>query len=343
MIKTVENLCRLCGTSGRENEIRDYIISEIKPFADEITVDPLGNIIVFKKGRKPSLKKVMLDAHMDEVGFIITSINSDGSLLFECVGGISTSVMTGIHVTVGEKKIPGVIGVTPIHLSDKEKRNEYPEKSSMVIDIGACSKDEAEKYVSPGDCAYFCSDFIKFGNGFIKSKALDDRAGCAILMEMIKNEQPFDLYFTFSAGEEVGLGAAGAAAFTVRPDYAIVAEATTAADLPGVPEEKTVCKSGYGPAVSFMDRATVYDKELFNFSLKKAEENHIKVQPKASVTGGNNAGSIHKAAGGIKTVAVSLPCRYLHSPACVIKEEDLYSSYELISLLSQELANDSIG
>lgn len=340
MTELTKNLCALCGTSGREDEIRSFIIDEIKPYADKITVDPLGNLIVFKKGKNPAKKKVMLDAHMDEVGFIITAVNNDGTLIFDCVGGINTAVMTGIPVLVGDKKINGVIGVTPVHLLSNEKKKELPERSSLVIDIGASSKEEDEKYVSIGDCAYFDSEFVRFGDGFIKSKALDDRAGCAILIEMIKKEQPFDLYFSFSVGEEVGSGMIGTAAYTISPDYAIVVESTTAADLANVAESKTVCKLGNGGTVSFMDRSTVYNKDLFNFALDLAKEKGIKLQPKTMIAGGNNAGTIHKSAGGIKTLAISLPCRYLHSPSCVIKEEDLYSSFEIISALAQEFADD---
>ncbi|MCQ2470708.1 MAG: M42 family peptidase [Clostridia bacterium] len=340
MTELMKTLCTLCGTSGREDEVRNYIINEIKPFADKITVDPMGNLIVFKKGKNPAKKKVMLDAHMDEVGFIITSINNDGTLLFDCVGGINAAVMTGIPVIVGEKKIHGVIGVVPVHLLSASQKGEYPDKKSLVIDIGASSKEEAEKFVTLGDCAYFDSAFVKFGNGFIKSKAIDDRAGCAILIEMIKKEQPFDLYFTFSTGEEVGLGMVDTAAYTVAPDYAIVVESTTAADLAGVEDGKKVCCLGKGAAISFMDRRTIYNKNLYNFALDLAKKNNIKVQLKTMVAGGNNAGHIHKVAGGIKTLAVSVPCRYLHSPSCVIKEEDFYSSYEIITALAKELADD---
>lgn len=340
MIELIKNLCALCGTSGREDEVRNFIIDEIKPYADKITVDPLGNLIVFKKGKQPAKKKVLLDAHMDEVGFIITSVNSDGTLNFECVGGINTAVMTGIHVAVGENKISGVIGVCPVHLLSADKKKELPDKSSLVIDIGASSREEAEKYISPGDCAYFDSEFVRFGGGFVKSKALDDRTGCAILIEMIKREQPFDLYFSFSAGEETGSGMASAAAYTVLPDFAVVVESTTAADLAGVAESKKVCKLGFGGAVSFMDRATVYDRKLYDFALKLADERNIKIQSKTMVAGGNNAGNIHKTAGGIRTLAVSVPCRYLHSPSCVQKEDDIYSSLEIINAAAQELADD---
>ena len=339
MTELIKSLCLLNGTSGRENEVRDFIINEIKDYADSINIDNLGNLTVFKKGKSRAKNKVMLDAHMDEVGLMITCINPDGTLGFESVGGISTAVMTGIPVTVGENGINGVIGVLPVHLTPADKKQELPQRSSLCIDIGADSREEAEKLVSPGDCAYFDSEFTVYGDGYIKSKALDDRVGCAMLITMIKSELNFDTYFSFSAGEEVGYGAAGAAAFGIKPDYAIVCETTTAADLAGVPENKTVCRLGGGGAVSFMDRRTVYDKALYDFAFDTARKYNIPAQPKTMVAGGNNAGHIHKAAGGIKTVTVSVPCRYLHSPSCVVKEKDVLSSYELVRALAGELAD----
>ena len=339
MIDLLKKLCLLNGTSGREDEVRNFIINEIKDYADSLSVDNLGNLIVFKKGRKRAKNKIMLDAHMDEVAFMITCINSDGTLSFESVGGINTAVMTGIPVSVGKDKISGVIGVLPIHLAPKDKKQDLPVKSSLCIDIGAASNEEARKGVSPGDCAYFDSDFVQFGDGYLKSKALDDRAGCAMLITLIKEELEYDAYFTFSAGEEVGYGAAGAAAFTVKPDYAIVCETTTAADLAGVDENKKVCRLKCGGAVSFMDRRTVYSKDMFDLALDTANKLGIPAQPKTMVAGGNNAGHIHKTAGGIKTVTVSVPCRYLHSPSCVVSVDDVYSSLNLVRALIGELAD----
>lgn len=339
MIELLKKLCLLNGTSGRENEVREFIISEIKDHADSIGIDPLGNLIVFKKGRNRAKNKVLLDAHMDEVAFMITCVNPDGTLSFESVGGISPAVTSGIPVSVGKDKIKGVIGILPVHLTDKDKKSDLPEKDSLCIDIGAKSEKQAKELVNPGDCAYFDSDFVTFGDGYIKSKALDDRAGCAMLITLIKEELEYDTWFSFSAGEEVGYGAAGAAAFSVKPDYAIVCETTTAADLAGVPDNKKVCSLKKGGAVSFMDRRTVYDKSLFDFAFETAAKYGIPVQPKTMVAGGNNAGHIHKAGGGIKTVTVSIPCRYLHSPSCVVSEDDVMSSLDLVRALAWELAD----
>ena len=337
MLETIKKLSLLDGVSGRENAVRDYIINEVSAYADSIETDPLGNLIVFKKGKNTPKNKVMLDAHMDEVGLMITYINSDGTLEFDRVGGIDKRVMLGKPVTVGENKIQGVIGVKATHMVPAAEKLNMP--STMYIDIGADSKEEAEKVVSLGDYVCFNSEFVEFGDGLIKGKALDDRAGCAILIDMIKSELPYDMYFNFAAGEEVGFGIAQTAFYKVQPDYAIVVETTTAADLADVPENKKVCSLGNGGVISFMDRRTIYPKELFDRAFELAETHGIKAQVKSLVAGGNNAGVIHKTAGGIRTITVSLPCRYLHSPSCVLKKEDIEESAKLIRVLAEEFAN----
>ncbi len=337
MLETIKKLSLLDGVSGRENAVRDYIINEVSAYADSIETDPLGNLIVFKKGKNVPKNKVMLDAHMDEVGMMITHINSDGTLDFDCVGGIDKRVMLGKPVTVGENKINGVIGVKATHMVPAAEKLNMP--STMYIDIGADTAEEAQKVVSLGDYACFNSEFVEFGDGFIKGRALDDRAGCAILIDMIKSDLPYDMYFNFAAGEEVGFGIAQTAFYKVQPDYAIVVETTTAADLADVPVNKKVCALGKGGVISFMDRRTIYPKELFDKAFELAEKHGIKAQVKSLVAGGNNAGVIHKTAGGIKTITVSLPCRYLHSPSCVLNKEDIEESAKLIRVLAEEFAN----
>ena len=317
MLELIKELCAIPGVSGREDAVREYIIGKIEGHA-EYHVDALGNLIVFKKGKKPANHKVMLDAHMDEVGFIITGITPEGFLRFTKVGGIDTRVALGRAVKVGEHGISGVLGVKPIHLLDK--------------------KEEAEKYVSLGDSAWFDSAEFEMGDGFIKSKALDDRAGCAALIEMIRGELEYDAWFSFSVQEEIGLRGAGVAAFGIAPEYAIVVETTTAADISGVKGEKRVCVCGEGGAVSFMDRSTLYGRELYNKAFEVADKYGIPCQTKTLVAGGNDAGAIHKSRGGVKVLTVSVPCRYLHSPSCVIKYSDAENSLKLIKALAAELA-----
>lgn len=337
MLDTIEKLCSLSGVSGSEGSVREYILSQISAYA-ECTVDNLGNLIAFVKGKERPSHKVMLDAHMDEVGLIISYADDDGYLHFEKVGGIDTRVILGKSVFIGSSRVPGVIGVKPVHLVKNDKLLEMPESDGLYIDIGASSKEQAFELVRPGDVAYFNSDFCEFGDGFVKSRALDDRVGCAILIDMIKSGLKYDMWFSFSVQEEIGLRGATASAYTVAPEYAIAVETTTAADIPSVIGEKRVCLLGEGPAVSFMDRSTVYDRTLYEKAFKLADINGIKIQTKTLVAGGNNAGAIHKSRGGVKVLTVSVPCRYLHSPACVIKYSDVLEARALISAVAEDFA-----
>lgn len=336
MLDTVKELSLLCGTSGRETKIREYIISRIDGKC-EWHEDALGNIIAFKKGERATLHKVMLDAHMDEVGVIATFINSDGTIKFSPVGGINTKVLLARQIVFDNGTV-GVVGIKPIHLSKGDEKTKIPSQDSLYIDIGASSKEEAEKYIKIGDTGVFLSDFAEFGDSKIKGKALDDRVGCAVLLDMIDSDLPFDAYFSFSVQEEIGLRGATTSAYGIDPEYAIVLETTTAADLIDVPEHKKVCILGEGAAVSFMDRSTLYSKELFDTAFRVAGEKGIKIQPKTVVAGGNNAGAIHKARAGIKTITVNTPCRYLHSPSCVCDTRDIVSVRQLAEALLGEFA-----
>ena len=337
MLEILRDLCNLPGISGREDKVRDYIISKIDGYC-EYETDPLGNLIAFKKGAKTPKNKIMLDAHTDEVGMIVTGIDSDGFIKFTNVGGVETAVIIGRNVRIGKKNIPGVLGIKPIHLIEKDEEQTLPKKDDLYIDIGAKSKEEALSLVSLGEEIHFESEFIEFGDGFIKSKAIDDRAGCAVMIDLIRSELEYDCWFSFSVQEEIGTRGAAVSAFTVNPDYAIVLETTTAADISGVKGEERVCVCGNGGAISFMDRATVYDIDLYRKALDVARNNNIKAQTKTRVAGGNDAGSIHKSRGGIKVLTISVPTRYLHSPCCVCKYEDIESVRDLAKAMITELA-----
>ncbi|MBO4468427.1 MAG: M42 family peptidase, partial [Clostridia bacterium] len=280
MIETLKELCMIDGTSGDEFPVSDYIIEKVKGHC-ECKTDNLGNIICFKKGKCVSPKKIMVDAHMDEIGLIISSITPDGYLKFRTVGGIEPSVMSARRVMVGGY-VPGVIGCKPIHLakSDEKKKSVKPE--GLYIDIGASSREEAEKIISIGERAVMVSDYYETDDRVL-SKALDDRIGCAILIDLIKNYDEYDFYAVFSVQEEVGARGAKVAAFSVAPDSAIVLEATTAADIADVPDEKKVCSLSDGVVVSFMDRGTVYYKNYFDYAVKSG----VKCQVKSAVAGGN--------------------------------------------------------
>ena len=336
MLEALKELCKLSGVSGREDNVRNYILNRICPFCD-VTFDALGNIIAFVKGKKRAAKRVMVDAHMDEVGFIITAVTDDGLLKFETVGGIDTSVLLARRVIIGGGVV-GVISMKPIHMLKGDEKKKYPEKGELYIDIGAVDKGQALELVSPGDVAVFDVGFQESGD-MLLSKALDDRAGCAALIDIIENGPEYDFYATFTVQEEVGLRGAKTAAFSVDPDYSIVFESTTAADIAGVPDDKKVCLIGKGATVSFMDSATLYDKELFDKTLQVAEKKNIPCQVKCYVSGGNNAGAIHLSRSGVKTVAISVPCRYIHSPSSIASFKDIEAVRNLGEAMLEVLAS----
>lgn len=335
----LKDLCLLNGISGRENKVRDYIVEHL-PKDCKYTVDNLGNLIVEKKGKYPTKNKVMLSAHMDEVGFIITYITEEGFLKFTHVGGIDERVVFGRSVTVGERCIHGVIASKAVHQLSSDELKKVPSFDDMYIDIGAKDKKEAEELVALGDSAYFDSDYIEFGDGLVKSKALDDRMGCYVLLEALKMETDYDLTACFVTQEEVGTRGATVAAYNVKPDYAIVVEGTTASDISGVADNKKVCKLGEGAVISYMDRGTVYDFDLYKKAVEVAKDKYIKNQTKTVVAGGNDAAAIHKSGAGVKTVAISVPTRYIHSPSSVAKLEDIESVKQLVIALAGEFAND---
>lgn len=335
MTELLKTLCTIPAVSSNEDKLREFIINEVSPYAD-CTTDKNGNLICFKKGKKRPLNRVMLDAHMDEVGIIATSITSDGFIKFATVGGIDASVMLCRGV-VFENGVRGVVGLKPVHLASAEEKKKMPSADELYIDIGAKDKTEAEKLVKPGQTAVFESEATVMGDR-IKARAIDDRAGVACLIALLKQEAEFDFYATFTWGEEVGGRGAKTAAFTVEPDIAIVLEATTAADIHGTPKEDTVCRLGDGPAVSFMDRATLYDRKLYDIALASG----IKCQTKNKVAGGNNSGAIHLSKGGVPTIAISLPCRYIHSPSCLADLGDLEDMKRLAEYMLSVTAGTTV-
>lgn len=332
----IKELTELNGVSGNEDEVREFIMKHIKDLADEITVDSMGNLITFKKGKSSKLK-VMLSAHMDEVGFMVTGFGDSGVLKFATVGGIDERILLGKRVLVGEKKIPGVIGSKPIHMQEREERNATVKLKKMYIDIGTDKKDEAEKLVSLGDYVAFHSPYTEFGDGFIKAKALDDRVGCAILMEALKERYDCDLYACFTVQEEVGLRGAEVAAYTVNPDIALVVEGTTCSDVPGVEKSEYSTVLGEGAALTIMDRTSYPDKNFVNYIYDLAKKNKLPIQFKQTNTGGNDAGKIQMSRSGIVTASISVPCRYIHSPVSVMSKKDFDSCKDIVIAVLRDL------
>lgn len=337
MLDTMETLCCLDGVSGNEDEVRAYILERVMPFADEIRTDPMGNLMVFKKGACKPSRRVMLTAHMDEVGLIITEITEDGYLRFDTAGGIDRRVLIGKRVFVGACRVLGVIGSKAIHLTTAEQRKNLPKISEMYIDIGAKNKEEAESLVKLGDTAAFDDAVIRFGEGFVKAKALDDRVGCAVMVELIESQLPCDCWFAFTVQEEVGCRGAMAAARTVEPEVALILETTTSADIPGVSGADRVCQLGKGIVIPYMDRSAIYDRELYQLLGRLAEENNIPWQTKTRIAGGNDASQFQRAGTGARVAAISVAVRNIHSPASMAKISECEDQLKLARLFLAEM------
>ncbi len=325
----LKGLIEASGLSGNEGQVRNLIIDEIKDHVDSIKVDRIGNIIAFKKGKYPD-KKIMLAAHMDEVGLIVIDINDMGLLKFTEVGGLDHRILVSKRVLVGQDQILGVIGAKPIHLQKSQERNFPLGIDDLYIDIGATSKDEAEKLVSIGDYVMFQSDTVEFGHNLIKGKALDDRAGCSVIVDLLKEDNDFTFYGVFTVMEEIGLVGAGPAAYEVDPTCSIIVEGTICYEEPELDSHLVPTMVGKGPAISLMDRTTIYNKEFREKVVKTAEENSIPYQYRKSSMGGNDSGRIHTTRAGSITCGISVPCRNIHSPSSIMSLEDYENTKKLI-------------
>lgn len=341
-IELVRQLSLAFGPTGCEDNVADIIIDRVRDEVDSLRRDLMGNVIATMSfGDPKKRKKLMVSAHMDEVGFMVNDIGEDGLIRFGNVGGIDPSVLAGRKVILGDERedsrVRGVIASKAIHHKEKEERGKPVKAKDLYIDIGAKDREECEKYVSVGSFGTFDSEFILFGKGgrTVKSKALDDRMCCAAMIEIIdslRKDPPavdLEVYFCFTVREEIGLSGAKTAAHKLAPDFAIVLETTAVGDIADTPEARRVAKLGDGVTLSVMDRSTIYDKGFLEFALSLSREKGIPAQVKKYVSGGNDAGSIHKSGVGVKALALSVPTRYLHSPACVASLDDYESVMKL--------------
>jgi putative aminopeptidase FrvX len=340
MLNLVRQLCQLSGVSSWEDEVRDFIRTEARPYADEIRTDAIGNLIVFKRGKKATGNRLLLSAHMDEVGLMVTHFEKDGVLRFDTVGGIDRRVLLGKRVYVGANRIPAVVGNKPIHLTSASERKQSPELKELYLDIGAASQEEAEQVVQQGDIVVFDADWQEFGNGFVKAKALDDRVGCAVLLTLLKEELPMDCTFVFSCQEEVGTRGAFGYVFSVQPEIALVVEATTASDLPGVPEHMQVCAPGKGVVIPFMDGGTIYDRGLFEMLRDLAEKDQIPWQTKHMIAGGTDARTIQRSRAGVRVAGLAAAVRNIHTPSSVGAVDDFEQTLKLARLFVQRVAQE---
>jgi putative aminopeptidase FrvX len=273
---------------------------------------------------------VMLSAHMDEIGLMVVGHDSDGFLKFRPIGGIDVRQLPGTLLQVGPEHIPGVIGIKPIHLLKADEREEVPKADDLVIDIGAKSKDEAKSLAPLGTCATFATRFRELGPT-VGGKAFDDRAGCAVLAELLSGDAlHFDLHAAFTVQEEVGLRGARVAAYAIEPDCAFALEGTIADDIPKDKDVSPTTELGKGPAITMMDRSFIADRRLVELLTGTAEELGIPYQFKQPGIGGTDAGAIHLVREGVPSVTVAVPCRYIHSPLALLSLDDLNNTVRLM-------------
>lgn len=313
----LKKLSELNSVSGNESAIRNFIIEEIKPFVDDIKVDRIGNIIVYKSGKVDS-SKIMISAHIDEIGLIVNNINSEGLLDFTLVGDIDNRILISKPVLVGENQIKGVIGAKPIHLQKSAERKQSLDYTELYIDIGTSSKEASEKLVSIGDYVSFKSDYVEFGEGLIKSKALENRAGCEILINKIKEDNEFSFYGVFSVMKEIGIFGGRPATYSIKPDVNIILDSSL---------EK---KLGEGPVLSFMEQGAYFNRELTKEIINISKQKDIPHQLCGFDDSVSDACKVQTSGSGSRTIKISIPCKYKSSPATVINKEDLKSTKKLL-------------
>jgi putative aminopeptidase FrvX len=343
----LKELSNARGVSGNEAAVREILRKCVESMVDECTTDALGNLICLKKARTSPTsttapKKVLVSAHMDEVGLIITGYNSDGTLRYAKVGSVDDRMLLSKQVLVGEKAIPGVIGYRPIHLIGRAGTEKLADMGQTAIDIGASSKEAAVKLAQPGDYVTFRTEFSilsEDGLRAAKGKAMDDRVGCAELVEALHDDYAFDLYAVFATQEEVGSRGARVAGYRINPDVVIALEGTVCDDLPKERDRDVspVTELGKGPVISFRDGTVVCDRRLVKLLSETAESMGIPYQYRRLVTAGTDAGALSLAREGVPAVVLSLPCRYLHAPVSIISLSDFDNTVKLLKAVLGKL------
>ena len=335
--KLLEKLCRAISVSGDESEVRNILMDELKPYADEIKVDALGNLLVTKKGHNRKGLRILLDAHMDEVGFILVAEDGEGLYEFETIGGIDARNLAGKQVVVGKDHTPGVIGAKPIHLAKPDELKHAIAADSLRVDLGPDTKAKL------GERGTFSPNFRRVGPS-IMSKSIDNRVGVATLIELVKSAPSnIDLYAAFTVQEEIGLRGAKVAAHYFNPDLAIVIDSTPANDLPMQREGENTfynTRLGYGPAIYLANPSALDDPRLIRFITDTAEKGKIPFQFRQPGGGGTDAAAIQRAASGVPVVSVSVPHRYTHTAISIARVEDWKNTLSLLSAALTRLTPD---
>lgn len=334
LIKLIERLSNAFGPSGYEMGVAEILGRELETYADETHVDKLGNILFHHHGKK-GYPRIMLAAHMDEVGFIITFIEENGFLRFDTIGGITNMVMPGQRILLrGDKgALKGIIGTKPPHLMTPEELAKIIPKEDLFIDIGAESLAQAkEKGVDVGTMGVFDVEFTDLGDGYYRGKSLDDRAGCTVMAEVFKalKDSPYNIVAVGSVQEELGIRGARTAAWQVDPDFGLALEGTFVSDVPTTRPDRVSSKIKGGPVVTIMDRTAFTHPTVLKTLIKVGRDKSIPFQFKQVPLGGTDAGAIHLTRAGVPSGTVAVPCRYIHGPASVMHIDDLNNAVKLV-------------
>jgi putative aminopeptidase FrvX len=329
LLELVEKLTNASGTSGGENEVRTIILSQIKPHVDHYHIDALGNILAIRKGKGKNVLRIMLSAHMDEVGGMILDAGQDGLYRFELVGKVSIHHLVGKLVEVGKGHLQGVIGCKPIHLLKSNELNQAIPIDSLRIDLGP----EGGSKASLGDRFCFSTKFINYGE-LILAKALDDRLGVAVLIEMIKTKpENIELLAAFTVQEEIGLRGARVAAYALDPQLAIALDATNACEMPDWDDQENIhynSRIGHGAVIYIADGATLSDPRLIRHAVMTAERLGIPYQFRQPGGGNTDAGAIHKSRAGVPSLTISIPIRNIHTPISIARIDDFLNTIRLV-------------
>jgi putative aminopeptidase FrvX len=337
----LEKLSNACGVTGREEEVRNLLIKLMKPYVDEIVVDKLENVIATKKG-KASKPKIMLAAHMDEVGLMVKTVTKDGFLQFAKMGGIDDRILLAQKVTVHTQKglLQGIIGSKPPHIQKEEERKKIVTYDKLFIDIGAENRKAAAKMgVKVGDAVSFDVKYAKIGKGVVTGKAFDDRAGCVVMIEALKQLESIEctVCAVGTVQEEVGLRGATTATFGVDPDIGIALDVTIAGDVPGVSEFDTSLKMGKGPVLTVADSGLITHPKVLRLLLGVAEENKMAYQLETGLPGTTDAARMSLSRQGVPSGTVSIATRYIHSPVGMLSLKDIENCAKLTALAIQKI------
>lgn len=338
-IPLLKEICEIAGAPGYEQRIRELVIREITPLVDEVKVNNMGNVYAIKKGKEK--KRVMVGAHMDEIGFIVTHIDDQGFVRFHTLGGFDPKTLTAQRVIIhGKEDLIGVMGSKPIHVMTQEEKNKNPKTTDYFIDLGR-SKKEVEKYISVGDPITRKSELIEMGD-CVNCKSIDNRVSVFILIESLKQlkgkEVPYDIYGVFTVQEEVGLRGANVSSLDIQPDFGFGLDTTIAYDLPGAQAHEQITKLGKGTAIKIMDASTICDYRMIAYMKKVADAKKIPWQPEILPAGGTDTAGIQRMnSGGAISGAISIPTRHLHQVIEMAHKSDIQNSIDLLSACLQEL------